>query len=112
MTFFLILYLLVGLLFSGLAIPLILRRIKPNAWYGFRVEQTLHDPEVWYEANAYAGKYMLGVGLVTSGVAIGLYLAPGLDETVYLWVCTLTLLGGLGVSVIQSFRFLRRFTQK
>ena len=51
----LILFLLIGLLMIGLAIPLILGKVPPNSWYGFRIRLTLDDPEIWYPANRYGG---------------------------------------------------------
>ena len=44
----LVLYVGIGLLLILVAIPLIRKKIKPNHLYGFRVPQTLNDPEVWY----------------------------------------------------------------
>ncbi len=40
-----------GFLCVGSAIPLILQRVPPNPWYGFRVQATLENPAVWYPAN-------------------------------------------------------------
>ena len=52
-------------LFVGIAIPLVLRRIPPNRWYGLRVPATLTDERVWYEANVVAGWDFIRVGVVT-----------------------------------------------
>ena len=35
-----------SLLLIGLAVPLIRGRVKPNAWYGFRIPLTLDNPEI------------------------------------------------------------------
>ena len=50
---------MVNLLFAGLSVllvlvslPLLFRRIPPNAFYGLRVPATYADEWVWYEANA------------------------------------------------------------
>ena len=45
----LVLYAGIGLLLILVAIPLIRKKIKPNHLYGFRVPQTLNDPDVWYQ---------------------------------------------------------------
>jgi hypothetical protein len=37
-----------GLLLCVLAIPMILKKVKPNFWYGFRVRKTLENPDIWY----------------------------------------------------------------
>ena len=59
-----------GLLLSTLAIPMILKKIKPNGLYGFRVRKTMENPEIWYAVNAYSGKRLFGTGLVEVVAAI------------------------------------------
>jgi hypothetical protein len=100
-------FLATGLAMTALAIPLIRGRVRPNMWYGFRVRRTLEDPEVWYSANRYAAKWMLGVGLAHTAVAAALYAAPGLDLVRYALTCAAVLLTGLTVAIVQSFRYLR-----
>jgi uncharacterized membrane protein len=56
---FMLLFVCTGLLLVGLSIPLLLRRVKPNGWYGFRVRKTLSDERIWYESNAYMAKWLL-----------------------------------------------------
>ena len=63
---------LIGLLFIGLSIPLLRRRIGPNAWYGLRVPATLEDEEVWYQANAKSARDLLLLGLLQLLLALGL----------------------------------------
>lgn len=46
----------VATVLGGLAVPLVLGKIGPNVIYGFRTERTLSNPEIWYIANAFAGK--------------------------------------------------------
>ncbi len=55
----------VGILLAVLALPLIVKMVAPNQWYGFRVEKTLSNRQTWYEANLVAG-----VDLLIAGVAI------------------------------------------
>ena len=45
-----------GLLFIGLSIPLLLNKVPPNLWYGFRTRLTLSDPQIWYPVNAWGAK--------------------------------------------------------
>lgn len=45
-----------------LSIPLILRWIPRNRFYGFRVASTLRDKSVWYDANALSGRHFLALG--------------------------------------------------
>ena len=53
------LYLGSSIFLTEITLPLIARKIKPNPFYGFRVQQTLEDPEVWYEINQYFAKRLL-----------------------------------------------------
>ena len=100
------LYAGIGALFVVLAVPLMKRLVVPNRWYGFRVAQTLKDPHVWYEANAYAGKWLLWLGVVLMAVAVVLYWVPGVSPREYKTICTGVLMVGIVVNLIQSFRFL------
>jgi len=110
MATLLALYVGAGLLLIGLSVPLIRRKVRPNAWYGFRVRQTLADPDVWYAANAYAGKCLLGVGVITVLTAVGLHRVPGITLDAYALACAGVVLSALMVCVIRSFRHLAKFT--
>lgn len=57
-----LLFALVGLMFVGLSIPLILERIPPNRYYGFRTAKTLSEPKIWYEVNRISGNDLLVAG--------------------------------------------------
>jgi uncharacterized membrane protein len=54
----------------ALSVPLILRWVPPNGFYGFRVRRTLSDPTLWYAANAFAGWALLVSGLVSGVFAV------------------------------------------
>src|ERR1700685_2478935 len=97
----LLFYVLSGLLLAAISIPLILRKIGPNPWYGFRVRKTLDDPAVWYPVNAYSAKRLLAVGLASSVTAVLLFFVPDLDLSTYALACAGVALGGLLVTLIQ-----------
>jgi uncharacterized membrane protein len=69
---FSILFAMVGLLFIGLSIPLILGRVPPNHFYGCRTARTLSDPKIWYEANRASGKdfFIAGALILTASLAM------------------------------------------
>ena len=46
-----------------ISLPLVLKLIPLNRWYGFRTRKTLSNPDIWYEAN-----YKGGVGLIVASV--------------------------------------------
>ena len=107
MLFLMLMNTFTGLLLAVLSIPLILGKIGPNPWYGFRVKKTLSDPAVWYPANAYAGKRLLIVGLIGSLFALLFFFVPKIDLNTYAIGCAAVTVGGLLVAVIQSFLYLR-----
>ncbi len=39
-----------------ISLPLILKLVPPNRWYGFRTRKMLSNAEIWYEAN-YKGEW-------------------------------------------------------
>ena len=54
-----------GLVVAGLGVPLWLRKIRPNRFYGVRTSVTLRDKRSWYEVNATTGRDMVVVGILT-----------------------------------------------
>ena len=101
MLFFLGLFVIEGLAMMGVALPLILRRIKPNGLYGFRVPATLNDPAAWYRVNARFGKGLFLTGAVFALAAIGFHFVPGVGNEIaaYPMVCTVVLFIALGVAI-------------
>ena len=51
-----ILFALVGLVLIGIGIPLVMRKVPPNLFYGCRTRKTLSEPKIWYEANHISGR--------------------------------------------------------
>ncbi len=98
MLFSMALFIAVSLLLIGLALPLMRRRVKPNALYGLRVPATLADEWVWYEANARSGRDLLLLGLMELGLSLLLPFAPGVTEE----ACALGLAGFLTLGTLAS----------
>ena len=63
-TSFSLLFAVVGLLFMGISVPLIMGKVPPNWFYGFRTRKTLSDSKIWYEANRLSGKDFFISGLL------------------------------------------------
>ena len=111
MTFILLVHVSAGLLTAALAVPLIRRKVGPNALYGFRVRRTLDDPRVWYDANAFAGRCLFRSGIGTALACFALYWTPAIDPVAYAVACLTILLVGLAVGLALSFRHLDRLTR-
>ena len=108
MTTLLLMYVIFGLLLAGLSVPLLLGKIPPNGWYGFRVPSTLYNPDLWYKVNRHMARWMLAAGIITVIGAVALYNVPSLSVDTYAWLCLLVFAVPFGVGVVVSFRYLRR----
>lgn len=108
MSTLLAMYVIFGLLLSLVSVPLLLGKIPPNGWYGFRVPSTLFNETLWYKVNRYAARWMLLSGIVTVAGAVGLYFVPGLSVDTYAWLLLLVFALPFGVGLVFSFRYLRR----
>jgi uncharacterized membrane protein len=102
-------WLLVGILFIGIGIPLILEKVPPNQWYGFRVTKTFSSERIWYAANRIAGYDLLWAGsaIAITAITTGLLFNQIGSTTVYiinfaLFVCALV------IAVVHSFSNLNR----
>lgn len=107
MTILMYMFFFSGLLLAGLSIPMILGKIPPNGLYGFRVKKTMENPEIWYKANTYSGKLLLGVGLVISLAAVGFSLIPSLTLDVYSYAMLAVWVVIFAVMIIASARYLK-----
>jgi len=48
------------------SLPLALRLVPPNCVYGFRTRFTRSSREVWFDANAFAGRAMLAASVASA----------------------------------------------
>ena len=108
MTTLLVMYVVFGLLLAGLAVPLLLDKVPPNGWYGFRVPSTLYNADLWYKVNRYMARWLLLSGIITVAGAVALYLVPGLSVDAYAWLCLIVFAVPFAIGVVLSFRYLRR----
>lgn len=107
-TIFSLIFVAVGLLISGVSVPLIKGRVPPNYLYGFRTRKTLSDERVWYEANRASGRAMFVAGVATSAASLAvLFFGQSMeaDRAVFLLVAVLLL--SMAGAVWYSFRELR-----
>lgn len=49
----------IGVLFAAMALPLKLRKVKMNSFYGYRTALSYRSDKDWYALNEYAGRLML-----------------------------------------------------
>jgi hypothetical protein len=108
LTWLVLLFVVTGLVFVGLSIPMIQRRVKPNRWYGFRVPKTLNNPDIWYEANAYMGRWLMAMGIITVVLSVLLSFVPGISLDTYALITTVVITGFAIVMVVAGFVYLRK----
>ena len=65
-----------GVVFIAVSIPLILKKVPPNCYYGFRTRKTLADEAIWYKANAFMGWGMVWASVVSMGFAAAVLVFP------------------------------------
>jgi uncharacterized membrane protein len=58
--------LLLALVNIAVSIPLVMRKVRPNLFYGFRTRKTLSDPNIWYEANAVGGQALITASTIAA----------------------------------------------
>ena len=104
-TYAALIFSIVGIIYIGLGIPLLLGRIPPNAWYGCRTQKTLSREEIWYQVNRITGRYMIisGVAVIVSAFGVFVFrrsLGPNDGAAILLVVLVLSVLG----MVVESSR--------
>jgi uncharacterized membrane protein len=58
--------------FVVLGIPLAMRKVPPNGWYGIRTPETLSNTEIWYRVNALGGKATIAAGILSFLILLAL----------------------------------------
>lgn len=101
----------VGLLFIGLAVPMIRRRVPPNGLYGLRVPATFADRDVWYDANERSGWDLLWLGVTLVLLAIVLP-AVGITEAVYAEVWSIAAVVGAIIMAGVGWRRANRLLEQ
>jgi len=108
----LILFFITGLLFSGLAIPLMRRKVKMNSWYGIRVPDAMQNENIWYEVNAIMGRYLFAFGLLTSIISLQFILHPLEYEYQMVYFLLGVLMLGTILFVKLSFSTAKKISQR
>ena len=95
-------------LFILLSIPLVLRKVRPKAVYGFRTLATLADESLWYEANAHFGSRFIVACLVSAAAASYLARPDLFPPDTFLPVSVVLLGAPVAVAGVLTSRFVAR----
>ena len=101
----------VGLFTAALAVPLILRKVKMNPWYGIRIPEAFKSEERWYEINRHGGWLLLGWGLLIIVTAAVGSLASRAHWVAYDWTALVVIVGGLVLLGILVNRHARKLSE-
>jgi hypothetical protein len=93
--------------FALIAVPLVLRKIRRNFFYGFRTRATLADDFVWYEANAHFGRGLIAASGVSAIAILLLYWKGGLSPDAFFKASIAALVVPSLAATIATFRFIR-----
>lgn len=100
----------IGILLTVLTIPLLMSKIPPNRWYGFRMPKTLSDKEIWYKSNCYLARDFLVLGIihVLCGIIFMFFESNNLNA----WLCLIGLISissaGPPIIVVRGLLYLRK----
>jgi uncharacterized membrane protein len=86
-------------------IPLALRLVGPNPFYGYRTAKTLADTEIWYRANAFTGLSFVVVGMAA---ALILRLLPARVFARFGWLPQVVTYGAIALALIASLVYVRQ----
>ncbi|MDH7517714.1 MAG: SdpI family protein [Candidatus Thermoplasmatota archaeon] len=104
-----LLYILVGLLEIIMGIPLLLEKVKPNWFYGFRLPKTLSNNEVWYKSNKYVGRDFVIMGIIISLISLFMLIArDSLSIILIVYVGAALLIGSVFIVLIRGFIYLKK----
>ena len=84
----------------AVAMPLALRKVPPNRWYGFRTKRTLSDTQFWYEVNSRGGMNLV----VASAIALAarFFLMQTMDPAIASFVSMAVLVGAMLIACFLS----------
>ena len=54
----------IGLVLAATSIPLVMRLVPMNRWYGIRTPKAFRSDRLWYDINAFGGMLLLIYGLL------------------------------------------------
>jgi tRNA A-37 threonylcarbamoyl transferase component Bud32 len=98
----------VGFVLSVVSLPLWLRLVPMNSFYGVRLPSTFVSNERWYDVNAVFGKHLFGWSLtvIATGIA-GFYQLPR-HQDAYSWAAITLTLVAVGASVASTLVWMHR----
>lgn len=103
-----------GVAFIVIGLPLALKKVKPNWFYGFRISYTLKDEEIWYAVNAQGGKDFIFVGcvLLIIGIVSAFYIGNPQIQRAFLKLMLVIMFAGIAFSVARGYTLARQLAKE
>jgi len=96
----------IGPLLILFSLPLMLRWIPPNRFYGFRIAATLRNKSVWYDVNALSARHFFLLGLFL------VFLEFVLPSTIRILTLRVCATAGVALIVIADWRIANRWERE
>lgn len=101
-------HLVVAIIATMLAIPLIQRRVKMNHWYGFRMPPAFESEAAWFDINHYGGRLLLAwAAIIAVTATVGLTLEKQ-HLLAYCWTSAGIIMGGLAVMAYMASSYAKK----
>ncbi|OQX08066.1 MAG: hypothetical protein BWK76_24050 [Desulfobulbaceae bacterium A2] len=97
----------IGTVVMVASLPLVLRLVRPNRFYGIRLPAAFISEEHWYAINCYGGKRLLLFGMVVAGAGLLLRQHPEWP----FWLPLLALFGTL-LLLLLTVRAINRYARE
>lgn len=98
----------VGLLLAAVSLPLWLRLVPMNSFYGVRLPSTFVSDERWYDVNAVFGRHLFwwSLTVIAAGIA-GFYQLPR-HQDAYAWAAIALTLVSVAASIVSTLVWMHR----
>lgn len=109
MLILLFVFLLMSLIMALISIPLIMRKVEPNLFYGFRIRKTLENRELWFDVNEFFAWHLLIISGMEAFASIGLYILPGINPELYALSVMVVFIVAFTMAMSQTMRYMNSF---
>jgi len=89
------------------AIPLVIGIIPRNRFYGFRLQKTLADDQIWYPVNRFGGIMVMLASMIYAIIAITQPYSKSASDNFTVWLIhlagfALPLLAGIALTLVYA----------
>jgi uncharacterized membrane protein len=102
-------FVFIGAIFIFLGIPLLMEKVKPNWFYGFRTPTVVKNKDLWYKVNKQVGREFIIAGIILMIGSIFILIFQPILSIIQLIIILLMLIQlSLIFIIIRGFLLLRR----